>query len=82
LKKFIIKISTNFFKPKIKRTLPINGTSLVEVGTSSASRSKRRKNAVNMFMPRMILDGVSGGSQNTTMVRIANNTQGIINKYV
>ena len=56
------------------------GTSLVEVGTKSANNSKRRKKAVKIFMPKMILDGVSGGNQNTTMVKIASNTHGNISK--
>ncbi len=35
-----------------------------------------------MFIPKMILDGVSGGSQKTTMVKMASNTQGNMSRYV
>jgi hypothetical protein len=42
----------------------------------SARRSKSRKKAEKMFIPRIILEGFSGGSQKTTIVRIARRMHG------
>ena len=60
--------------------IPMYGTSLVDVGTISANKSNNKKNPEKIFIPRIIFDGDSGGNQNTTIVNIANITQGNMSK--
>ena len=46
--------------------LPIIGISEDAEGTKSAKSNRSKKNATNIFIPRIIFAGVSGGNQNTT----------------
>jgi hypothetical protein len=55
--------------------LPMTGTSFDASGTKSASNSKSTKNAENIFIPRIIFAGVSGGNQNITCQKISEYSQ-------
>jgi hypothetical protein len=45
------------------------GISFDADGTISANSRRSKKNATNIFIPRIILAGVSGGNQNTTYLK-------------
>ena len=47
------------------QSLPIIGISC-DCGTKSAKSNRSKKNPANIFIPSIIFDGDSGGSQNTT----------------
>ena len=61
---------------------PIRGILSVAEGMFLESRSNMTKNEVNMFMPRSIFAGDSGGRKNSIMVREERRMQGRTSMYL